>query len=221
MSDQRFDQRFKLHLEGSQRVKAMQFIWDYLVSLGKPIVIVETGCVRLEDNWSGDGQSTRLWDWMVSELGGMLTSIDIDPRAIDTAIRLAPHCHGIVGDSLEVLQDLRNKKHIDLLFLDSMDLDGTLKPATHHLLELSKCWDELKPGAIIAVDDCQGTEEIKRGKQQEIYRVLQASGIDPLHESYVTVWKKPTVAPTWNQMMDKAKREQDRATLKRDMELRG
>lgn len=37
-------------------------IFNYLDKLPSPIIIVETGCLRKKDNFSGDGQSTLLFD---------------------------------------------------------------------------------------------------------------------------------------------------------------
>ena len=38
-------------------------IFDYLDKLPDPIIIVETGCLRIKDNFEGDGQSTLLFDY--------------------------------------------------------------------------------------------------------------------------------------------------------------
>ena len=37
-------------------------IFNYLDNLPDPIIIVETGCLRIKNNFSGDGQSTLLFD---------------------------------------------------------------------------------------------------------------------------------------------------------------
>ena len=172
-------------------------ICDHLLSLGRAVKIVETGCVRAKDNWHGDGQSTVVWDWVISEVSGSATSIDLDPQACETALRLAPGAKVICGDSVENLMYLTDKSEIDFLYLDSMDCDGTGRSALHHLDELAICWDHLKPGTMIAIDDCL---EDGRGKGQMVRPRLDKVGILPILDSYITIWKKPESAPTWKEI---------------------
>lgn len=199
MSNQSFANRFELLLSSTRRYEAFKLICEHLISLGRPVKIVETGCVRAKDNWHGDGQSTVIWDWVISQVGGRATSIDLDPQACETAIRLAPAAKVICGDSVENLMYLTDKSEIDFLYLDSMDWDGTAKPALHHLDELAVCWDHLKPGTIIAIDDCL---EDGRGKAQMIRPRLDKAGILPILDSYITIWRKPESAPTWKEIND-------------------
>ncbi len=44
------------------REKTFRKIFNHLDKFDEPIIIVETGCARLENNWSGDGQSTIMFD---------------------------------------------------------------------------------------------------------------------------------------------------------------
>jgi hypothetical protein len=181
------------------RASAFELICARLQSQKTPLVIVETGCIRQEDNWMGDGQSTRVWDWLVSEHGGMLTSIDIDEAACETAMRLTENCRAICADSVETLQDLTYIPYVNLLYLDSYDWDGTNAAAEHHLRELGACWDRLEPGCTIAVDDCFSNTS---GKGSEIFRHLAAVGILPLVVGHVTVWEKPEAGPAWKEILD-------------------
>jgi hypothetical protein len=197
MSSQSFAQQFGFKLAQYQRYEAFKLICEHLISLGRPVKIVETGCVRAKDNWAGDGQSTLIWDWVISQVGGSATSIDLDPQACETAIRLAPRAKVICGDSVDSLMYLTDKSEIDFLYLDSMDWDGTGESALHHLDELSVCWDHLKSGTLIAVDDCF---DDGRGKGQMIRSRLDKVGIVPILDSYVTIWKKPESAPAWKEI---------------------
>ena len=53
-------------------------IFKYLDDLKcKEVFIVETGCYREEDNYSGDGCSTLLFDNYVKHRGGNVISIEI------------------------------------------------------------------------------------------------------------------------------------------------
>jgi hypothetical protein len=88
--------------------------------------IVETGSIRQEGNWAGDGQSTVIWDDMMTALGGSITTIDLSREAIDMAERLAPNAFTLCMDSVSALKG--HPDPIDLLYLDSFDLDMTAPP---------------------------------------------------------------------------------------------
>jgi hypothetical protein len=199
MSETAFEVEFGGRLRGSARFEPFKFICDKLDGIGAPLVIVETGCMRQLNNWHGDGQSTLVWDWLITRNGGMLTSVDIDENACAMVIRATKNAHARRGNSVEVLPSLPYVSHIDLLYLDSMDWTGDRESAIHHLNELASVWDRLKEGCVIAVDDCF---EPTRGKGQEIYRVLTAAGMTPMLTGHVTVWQKPDGASSWEEMTD-------------------
>ena len=90
-------------------------IFEYLETIKDP-VIVETGTVREENNFEGDGCSTVLFDNYVGMQGGTLITVDIDPIACKTAERLTTHAEIIESDSVEFLSTLDGK--VDLLYLD-------------------------------------------------------------------------------------------------------
>jgi hypothetical protein len=46
----------------AHRTEGFRKVFDYLDRFDRPVGIVETGCVRQQDNWEGDGQSTILFD---------------------------------------------------------------------------------------------------------------------------------------------------------------
>lgn len=194
-----FRDKFGRHFGSGGRVPSLELICERLASHGTPLIIVETGCVRQEGNWMGDGQSTRIWDWLVTEHGGMLTSIDIDEKACETAMRLTDNCRAICADSVETLTELPYMEYVDLLYLDSFDWDGTNAAPEHHLKELGACWDRLPAGCTIAVDDCFTNQY---GKGSEIFRHLANAGIFPLQAAYITVWEKPEGGPSWKEILD-------------------
>lgn len=194
-----FQDKFGHHFGYGGRVPGLELICERLAAHGTPLIIVETGCVRQDGNWLGDGQSTRVWDWLINEHGGMLTSIDIDEKACETAMRLTDNCRAICADSVETLTELPYIEHVDLLYLDSYDYDGTNAAAEHHLRELGACWDRLAAGSTIAVDDCF---QFDNGKGSEIYRHLRSVGIEPILNSYISVWEKPEGGPSWKEILD-------------------
>src|SRR5215471_14015418 len=46
----------------ADRTQSFRKIFTYLDGFDRPIGVIETGCVRQQDNWAGDGQSTILFD---------------------------------------------------------------------------------------------------------------------------------------------------------------
>jgi len=147
------------------REASFRKIFKYLDSLDetKPLVIVETGCVRAANNWGGDGQSTILFDrYLQYRTGdGSCFAVDIDPKA--TALCrtvVSEKTEVLTGDSVLVLRDISSilKKHdvsISLLYLDSFDLDwkNPAPSAVHHLKELVSIYDRVSPQTLVVVDD--------------------------------------------------------------------
>lgn len=167
------------------RLSAFSFITNELLGLHKEVVIVETGCVRQAGNWSGDGQSTVVFDRIVNRCGGKLTSIDISPESCAVARRLVPNANVICADSIATLRSLLNAESIDLLYLDSYDATGHFDSPLHHMGELAAIYTRLKDGCMIAIDDC-----FDGGKHKYVARFFEDIGIKPLIEGYITVWRK-------------------------------
>lgn len=171
--------------EQNHRWEAFSFINKQLAKLEQSIVIVETGCARQEENWHGDGQSTLVFDWIVSKYGGSVTSIDISPENCKTAKRLAPNTNVICADSITALRSFRDAEKIDLLFLDSYDATGRYDSPLHHMGELAAIYTRLKDGCMIAIDDC-----FDGGKHKYVAHFFQDIGINPIIEGYITIWRK-------------------------------
>jgi FkbM family methyltransferase len=146
----------------ARRADSFSKVFSYLDRLDRPVVIVETGCVRRKDAWEGDGQSTILFDkYAEFHPGSLLLSIDIDPAATALCRSLVrPEVQIRTGDSvafLKALVDARppQAKPIDLLYLDSFDVDlhNPLPSANHALKELLTVAPLLSHGALVVVDD--------------------------------------------------------------------
>ena len=162
-------------------------MFDYLYGLNKvDYIIIETGCSRQEGlNWTGDGMSTVLFDFFVLMFGGVFISIDISGDAIECAKRFtSSNVNFICADSVATLAALRcnpSITHIDLLYLDSYDLDWSNPhpSALHHLKELCAV-QPLPEGCMLVVDDnSQG-----RGKGQYIMEYYDAIDVIPVFNSY-------------------------------------
>lgn len=159
-------------------------MFEYLDNLDKPVIIVETGCVRRAGNWAGDGQSTVLFDRYVrTKPGSTVHTVDIDPQA--TAV-----CTGLVGeavtvhtgDSVAVLRILARRLAktgavVDLLYLDSFDVDpaNPVPSAVHHLKELVSIAPVATEQTLVVVDDSPFTAQVIA--VDDTYKLLDAPTI--------------------------------------------
>jgi hypothetical protein len=173
----------------NKRSAGFQKIFDFLGGLHSP-VIVETGTYREENNYEGDGCSTLLFDSFVDYHGGVVLSVDIDPKACDLAKENTCFTEVIESDSVEFLGTLEGK--IDLLYLDSYniaDWNNDWAPAAHHLKELFAAKDCIKEGTMIVVDDNLKLPNGKRlGKGRLIYELMESLDIEPYFDDYQIGW---------------------------------
>jgi hypothetical protein len=140
-----------------KRASTFRKTFTYLQSLTTSnYTIVETGTVRMENNFIGDGCSTIMFDEFVSLYGGTVYTVDIDPNACSLCRNLtSPNTIVTISDSVLFLSRFQNAHKIDLLYLDSFDFDpNNPHPSSlHHVKELAAVWASLKPGCLIVVDD--------------------------------------------------------------------
>ena len=175
-----------LSITGKREASFRQMV-EFLNGIKNPI-IVETGCARVENNFEGDGLSTLIFDAYVETNGGNFYSVDISPdsvgfarsKAISEKTKIA--CEDSVGFLYKF------DKKIDLLYLDSYDLDpvNPHPSSIHHIYELlavSKC---LKNGTMIVVDD-NLDNEIGKGKYIADY--FEKIGIPMIYSGYQQIWK--------------------------------
>ncbi len=168
-------------------------IFEYLETIKDP-VIVETGTVREENNFEGDGCSTVLFDNYVGMQGGTLITVDIDPIACKTAERLTTHAEVVESDSIEFLSTLDGK--VDLLYLDSFNIYNWLddwKASAHHLKEIFAAKNVIKEGTLIIVDDNLYVPESedtnkKLGKGRIIHELMKSIGIPTFVDGYHIGW---------------------------------
>lgn len=181
-----FGDLFRRRLE--RRAIAFEFIYHRLASLERPVKIVETGCARQVDNWGGDGQSTLVWDWILQQVGGSGVSFDISPESVAYAQAQVSLMVVKQQDSVIGLREITEPEQIDFLYLDSFDLTDGIDSPTHHLAELTSVYHRLRSGCVIAVDDCVNEQH---GKHRFVRGWLASMGVQPIIESYVSVWVKP------------------------------
>lgn len=130
-----FDQRYRHRLDG--RFPTMKLALNLLLQR-KGRTIVETGCIRLPDDF-GAGCSTVLFCEFLHQYGGCLFSVDINPNHLELAAQLTASSASVreffLGDSVQFLETTirghsRFPGTIDLLYLDSFDYP------LHELLQL-------------------------------------------------------------------------------------
>ena len=195
------------------RSTSFKQMFDHMDKFDGPITIVETGCTRGPNNWSGDGCSTILFDKYVNarEDGSNVKTVDISPRAVSI-------CKSLVSDKVQVVHDdsvsflhkfvyeaKRDNLCIPLFYLDSFDLDWTYwqPSAIHHLKELTSIHHFLRPETMVVVDDCMqsadfvltGAEATFRkrpepgGKGRLFAEYAKAVGAELEFSSYQAGWK--------------------------------
>ena len=168
-------------------------IFEHLNNIKDP-VIVETGTVREDYNFEGDGCSTVLFDNYIGKKGGTLITVDIDPVACKNARTVTTNAEVVEADSVEYLATLDGK--VDLLYLDSFNIYNWLddwKASAHHLKEIFAAKNVIKEGTLIVVDDnlyVPNSEDSKRksGKGRIIHELMQSIGIPTFIDGYHIGW---------------------------------
>jgi len=190
-----FDQQFAA-LVGEHRAPGFRAMLAALEERPREgILIVETGGLRQPGNFDGDGQSTVIFDAYVQFRRGQLLSVDLDPVcAAHTRDFCSPRALAVTADSvafLHLLSSLGERRPIDLLYLDSMDLDqdNPAPSAQHHLKELAAIMPRLEPGSLIAVDDNPLVQGKRQGKGYLVEEFLAGIGARKLHDGYQMLWE--------------------------------
>lgn len=148
----------------AHRERTFRKVFEYLDQLDGPITIVETGCARLAGNWSGDGQSTLLFDKYISarDENSICFTVDINPTSVSECLKLvSPRVNVTLDDSVHYLHELaikfkENGQFISFVYLDSFDLDMVYwqQSAIHHLKELCALQPCINKKTLLVVDDC-------------------------------------------------------------------
>lgn len=193
LDDDLFDAVFAPRL--NLRAEGFRVIFSHLRKASP--TIIETGCLRALGNWSGDGQSTFLFETLIRRYKGCLFSIDSNPESIATAKQVCKFTNFINDDGTKTIDNLvrlAGLKRIDLLYLDSFDAfrDVSKIPApVHYALEFCAAWPALQPGSLVAIDDFHNAEAPgspgTKGLAVEMF--LDSVGAEVLHDSYQKIWR--------------------------------
>ena len=188
-------------------------IFKYLHSQPNPIIIVETGCLRVKDNFL-DGQSTLLFDKYTLSRGNKskVYTVDINPNSTKVCKETVSNNVEIeTQDSVRYLNKLSqkfftNKTKVSMFYLDSFDVDWRYPypSATHHLKELTAISRILHEDTLIVIDvspanaNITQTDKTNQSKENDGWKILSLPSPPPtiggkgflIHEYAVRVGAK-------------------------------
>jgi hypothetical protein len=160
------------------RANTFRKMFEHLDRFDRPVHVIETGCARFRDDWSGEGQSTILFDKYVHchDAQSKFHSVDINKAAIDHARTfIGPKTALTSDDSVKYLARLTDDflaggRTADLVYLDAHDLDWHYwyPSAAHHLMELCSVLRILRKDTLVVVDDCAISAHFVRGPNNSI-----------------------------------------------------
>ena len=146
-----------------QREISFKKIFKYLDAQPTPIIIVETGCLRDQDNFLLDGQSTLLFDKYTLSRGNnsKVYTVDISPQSTKVCKEtVSKNVEITTNDSVRYLNNissnfLKNKIKVSMFYLDSFDVNWrySYPSAAHHLKELASITKILHEDTLVVVDD--------------------------------------------------------------------
>jgi len=195
----------------AHRSETFKLAFQHLSNLQRPVCIVETGCVRNKGTFTGEGQSTVLFD-KFSECvpGSLVHSVDISSESTDM-------CKSLVSSRVQVhtmdsVSFLKNKcrnliaphQYIDLLYLDSYDVDfeEPHDSALHHMKELLAASPLISSNTLILLDDSPSyasyffdngqmklaSSQKIGGKGKYIASYMESIGASPIIQQYQVAW---------------------------------
>ena len=171
----------------AQRTDTFRKVFELLEAQNrKSYTIVETGTLRVKDNFAGDGCSTLLFDRFVNHHDGVVYSIDKSKKACELSRSLVSNKTMVMNkDSLNFLRNLFIP--IDCLYLDSYDIDfrEPHPSALHHLMELCMVFKLLKSGTLVVVDDNQSETS---GKGMYVAEFMKKIKVDCIINGYQKGW---------------------------------
>ena len=198
---QEFQEKFKPLLTAKfyaknqySRWEGFEFIAKELFYKNKPLKIIETGTLNSENDWLGYGQSTMIWDWIISRTKGVAYSVDTDLEKIrfgrSKCNQFNININFIHCDSMGYLRGV-DAIGLDLLYLDSFNWskEEHISSCIHHMGELAAIWDRLPSGCLIAIDDRHSDVEGKHALVDLFFSNIVK--IQPLVKCHLIVWKKP------------------------------
>lgn len=184
------------------RADSLLKVFD-LLKLFKPIDerfgyrIIETGTTRRthgELNFSGDGCMTVIFDDFIKNFSvGKVHSVDIDGENCEYANSITSDATNLHNqDSVEFLYKISEEVKIDVLVLDSFDVEaGNHHPSSlHHIFELCAAMKNLTSKSIVIVDDFNAFfDGGKTGKGVYVKQFIEKINAEIIHQDYQLVFR--------------------------------
>jgi hypothetical protein len=190
-----FDEQFQTYFRPRLAARADSFavLFAALGERRRSPLVIETGCLRVPGNWTGDGQSSFLFDAWTRDNGGRFFSIDLLPESIETARRACSSVTNLIcNDSVASLHAMSGllPEPATLIYLDSYDVDPMepMPSAIHHALELTAAWPLIGPGTLVCVDD-YGIGTQQGGKGFIIDNFFHSIRAETLYSGYQKLWR--------------------------------
>lgn len=188
---QEFNSKYATALgKRSESFKILFSLMEDKALKGQALRIIETGCLRILNNWEGDGQSSYLFDRFLHHYGNCKLDIyDISPVSIDACSKAVSHKNTTLHTQDSVDGLWKYSDPVDVLYLDSFDVDfsNTHPSAFHHVKELCAIMKNITPGALIMIDDNINN----KGKGQYIYEFMNNIGAEILYDGYQVLFRLP------------------------------
>jgi len=161
MKEQFINKINSLNALGGSRIKFIEYIFNYFISLNRPINILETGCGHTDGIPQFKTMTCLFAEIIKNFTGGKLTTIDIDENNMNKCKKNSLEYKDFIdyrlGDSLKIIDSLDKNiiNDFDLVFLDSFDFDlrDPHPSAIHHFTELMLLYPYLNENCIVAIDD--------------------------------------------------------------------
>ena len=188
--DNWFYNKYFTKLEQGHRFWTMQTAISLFLQAGGNN-IVETGCLRMENDW-GAGMSTLVFADITTTYDKDLYSVDINKGNLDIAQdmiqKYLSHYRRpflITSDSVQYLKDFG--KQIDLLYLDSLDFDfdNPSSAQDHCLSEVEAAYSVLSRKAVVLFDD---NRLPNGGKPAKAKLWLQGKGWKCIMDYHQSLW---------------------------------
>lgn len=191
----RFEVGFDKYIKGrvGKRAEGFAHIFSELAQHKNP-TIIETGCLRVANNWEGDGQSTFQFDWYARENRGHVITIDNNQDSIDSArLACSSVTSAVLNDSVSALNTLSDNINnpVALIYLDSFDVDlsDPMPSAIHHAMEVMAARSLIGEGTIICVDDFNIPSLGPGGKGLIVDRFMDSINAKVIYTGYQKIWK--------------------------------
>ncbi len=165
------------------RCDSAQKVLKFISHISSP-TIVETGCVRSNDDWGAGYFGYWMGMYLRLHGAGSLDSVDITPGNVEIAKKITKDfpVKTHLSDSVKWLSEYKGEP-INLLYLDSMDTDVP-HHAEHCLKEAEAGIKKLSSNCAILIDDTAMVDGALKGKGRLAVPWLVTQGFKVIHQGY-------------------------------------